>query len=410
MLYYIQITIKPNLIIMKKLLFLAFVSVLFFSSCSDETLESTSIESQSQALKIESAKAELVAYIKENNITPRLGLNANKSKSNSSSKSAEPRTSLSNIKDYDFYKSVVENAINGDDYECGPTSIDFYIGRIIQDWTDDDFFLFFGLGQFVVFDAVYVFDNEDGGQYYGPDGQFTNKINRTFKDLLRFWNIPTDILLRDAHGNIFDNIEKVTSLLLLYGFPEDVAAYYAGLMQTVYGSDKYWNFNHPLLTFNAFAAEADDFFETPKKIVMGDGILKAYEDLGYGDVAAQSILAHEYGHHVQFAKNVVFLGTPESTRRTELMADAIAAYYLTHKSGATMNWKRVQQFLEVFYAIGDCGFENNGHHGTPNQRMKAATFGYDVANDTKSKGKILTAEEFIALFEDELPSLIEPDA
>lgn len=395
---------------MKKLLFLTFVSVLFFSSCSDETLESTSIESQSQALKIESAKAELLSYLRENNIHPGLESSANKLKSKSSSKSAEPGTGLSNIKDYDFYKSVLENAINGEDYECGPTSIDFYIGSIIQDWTEDDFDLFFNLGQYIVFDYVYVFENEDGGQYYGSEGQFTNNINRTFKDLLRFWNIPTDILIRDAHGNIFDNVDKVSNLLLLYGFPEGAAAYYAELMQTVYGSEKYWNFNHPLLSFNAFAARANDNFETPKKIVMGDGLMKAYEDLEYGDVAPQAILAHEYGHHVQFAKDVAFEGTPESTRRTELMADAFAAYYLTHKRGSTMNWKRVQQFLDVFFTIGDCQFGSNGHHGTPNQRMKAATFGYDVANDTKTKGKILTAEEFIILFEAELPTIIEPDA
>jgi len=41
---------------------------------------------------------------------------------------------------------------------------------------------------------------------------------------------------------------------------------------------------------------------------------------------------------------------------------------------------------------------------------KTQRFGYDVANDTKTKGKILTAEEFIILFEAELPTIIEPDA
>ncbi len=394
-----------------KILALMLLSCMLFIACEsdsfDDSIENSSIDSES--LKIESAKAELVAYIKENNITPRQGLNANKSKSNSSGKSAEPGTGLSNIKDYDFYKSVVENAINGDDYECGPTSINFYVQSIIQDWNNDDFLLNYYFGG-VAFDYVYVFENEDGGQYYGSEGQFTNNINRTFKDLLSFWNIPTDILIRDAHGNIYSDVEKVKSILLLYGYPEGDAEYFAGILQFVYGSDKYYNYNHPLLTFNAFAATANDFFETPKKIVMGDGLMKAYEDLEYGDVAPQTILAHEYGHHVQFAKNVVFEGTPESTRRTELMADALAAYYLTHKRGATMNWKRVQQFLEVMYTIGDCQFDDSNHHGTPNQRMKAATFGYEVANDTKTKGKILTAEEFIALFEEELPTILEPDA
>ena len=60
------------------------------------------------------------------------------------------------------------------------------------------------------------------------------------------------------------------------------------------------------------------------------------------------------------------------TRYTELMADAYSAYYLTHKRGAAMNRHRVAGFLEVFYQIGDCAYTNNGHHGTPNQRMNAA--------------------------------------
>ena len=53
--------------------------------------------------------------------------------------------------------------------------------------------------------------------------------------------------------------------------------------------------------------------------------------------------------------------------------------------------------LEVFFEIGDCSFASNGHHGTPNQRMNAAIFGYNLANDTNVNGVIMTAEEFILL-------------
>jgi len=395
---------------LSKLITLALFTTLLFT-CENDVIstDESIIKVDSQSLLIKSAKAELLSYIRENNITPKkLELVTSNSKSKSSSKSIVQGTTLSNIKDSDFYKSVVANAINGDDYECGPTDIDSYIGGIIQDWDNGDFQLYYYFGG-VAFDYVYVFENENGGQYYGTEGQDSNKINSTFKDLLRFWNIPTDILLRDAHGSVYNDVEKVKSVLMLYGYPEGDAVYFAGLLQVVYGSDKYFNFNHPLLTFNAFAAPASDFFGTPKKIVMGDGILKAYEDLGFDDVAPQTILAHEYGHHIQFAKGVAFQNTPEGTRRTELMADAFAAYYLTHKRGATMNWKRVQKFLETQYLIGDCQFGSPNHHGTPNQRMKAATFGYDVANDTKKKGKILTAEEFIILFDAELPTIIESD-
>ena len=140
---------------------------------------------------------------------------------------------------------------------------------------------------------------------------------------------------------------------------------------------------------------------------MGDGIMDGYAGIGFGDVAPQAILAHEFGHHIQFELGL-FGGptSPESTRRTELMADAFSAYFLSHAQGTSMQWKRVQQFLAVFFNIGDCLFTNNGHHGTPTQRMAAAQFGYSVANDAQKQGHILTAQEFVALFDAALPAIV----
>lgn len=63
----------------------------------------------------------------------------------------------------------------------------------------------------------------------------------------------------------------------------------------------------------------------------------------------------------------------------------------------------------VFYAIGDCAFNDPGHHGTPNQRMKSAEFGYSVASDAQKQGKILSSSDFIALFYAALPSITAPD-
>jgi len=385
---------------------LSVLALLFISGCEKESQFDISVNND-EAI----AKAKLVEFISEHNFAPRFGSGAvvpSTIKSGTISEQ-ENNLDLSTIPDYSYYQRLVERAINPDDYECGPTFIDDYVNHSVENWTNNDF-LFYSYFGGIAFDYAYVFDNTNGGQYYGSDSQFTNATNRTFKDLLRFWNIPTDILLRDAHGIIYDDEAKVKAILLLYGYPEDDATYAAGLIKTVFGSSTFMHYRHPLLTFNAFAAPADPYFGTVKKIVMGDGIQEAYDDLGFGDVAPQAILAHEYGHHVQFAKDVEFEYTPEGTRRTELMADALATYYLTHKLGATMNWKRVKQFLVVFYGIGDCAFNNPNHHGTPNQRMKASTYGYKLANDAKLKGKILTSEEFIVLFDAELPNIIAPDA
>ena len=149
---------------------------------------------------------------------------------------------------------------------------------------------------------------------------------------------------------------------------------------------------------------------------MGVGILVSYAGSGFGDIAPQAILAHEFAHHIQF-ENGYFndLSSPryseaERTRYTELMADAYAAYFLTHSRGAAMNRKRVEQFHEVFFQIGDCGFKSDGHHGTPNQRRAAAAFGFKLAAEAQRQGQILTSDAFHDLFLAAYPTLIEPDA
>ena len=83
------------------------------------------------------------------------------------------------------------------------------------------------------------------------------------------------------------------------------------------------------------------------------------------------IMAHEFAHHVQFELGVFDTGPTdpaEATRRTELMADAMAAYFGVHKKGLALNKKRVIDALLSFYTVGDCEFADPGHHGTPLQR------------------------------------------
>lgn len=396
---------------MKKTIFLSALALLFFVGCRRDA-KLTPASDKAKSAEIAAAKKQLIEFIHKNNLPARFNMpapstgNLNSVQSRGASKS---KLNLSGNEDYSFNQYLVKSGINSSDYECSPTEIDAYVNNSVAGWNDDDFLLFNYFGN-VAFDAAYVYDNTDGGQYYGSSGQFTNPVNRTFKDLLRFWDIQNDILLRDAHGNVYKNTTVVTNVLILYGYPDADAAAIADLLKTVFGSSDFFYYNHPLLTFNAFSAPADPYFNTPKKVVMGDGIMQAYKDLGYGDVAPQAILAHEYGHQVQFANNVDFGNSPEGTRRTELMADAFSAYYLTNKRGAALNWKRVKEFLTVFFDIGDCQFDNPGHHGTPNQRMKAAMFGYQLATDAQKQGKIIASADFIALFDAALPNIVAPDA
>ncbi len=269
-----------------------------------------------------------------------------------------------------------------------------------------------GMLDFPTYDALF-FVNSSDGQYFGVNGEYTKQTTKTFKDLKRFWNIDTDgMVLGAMHGSMLRDREKVIRIdKILYGEDQATAEYYADLIALLLEVvPQYRNGDHPIFTFNAFA-QSSFFFPPvgviPNKIIMGDGIVDAYVGIGYGDVASQAILAHEFGHQIQFQLDLFEeVDSPEATRRTELMADAYSAYYLSHARGATMQWKRVKQFLQVFFNIGDCSFSSDGHHGTPTQRMAAAEWGYSVADNAKKQGHILTAQEFTALFEAQLPVFI----
>jgi hypothetical protein len=64
----------------------------------------------------------------------------------------------------------------------------------------------------------------------------------------------------------------------------------------------------------------------------------------------------------------------------------------------------------VYFNVGDCAFDNPGHHGTPLQRMRAATFGFNVADQAQKQGHILTADQFHRLFLAAYASFVAPDA
>jgi hypothetical protein len=270
------------------------------------------------------------------------------------------------------------------------------------------------------YEALY-FQTEATPQYFGYNGEYTQVMQKTHTDTKRFWNIKSDdIQLLGMHGTMLQDVQRVAKTYqVVFGFkPADASAAAAAIRDAMLKSQTLNGGNHPLFSFNAFA------FTTfgggiPDKIVMGDGILAGYAALGFGDVAPQAIYAHEFGHHIQFENGYFDEAIPgtsrrvteaEKTRYTELMADAMSAYFLTHSQGLALNQKRVEQFLEVFFQIGDCAFSDPGHHGTPAQRMAAARFGFQVAAEAQKQGHILTSQEFHSRFVAMYTTLVAPDA
>jgi hypothetical protein len=267
-----------------------------------------------------------------------------------------------------------------------------------------------------------LFQNRTSTTFFGYNGEYNQRMDKTERDVKLFWDIKSDdIQVLAMHGTVLADptrtVPTYTSPFFL-GLDLATARTWAAAVQNIMLTEPTVSGgNHPLFTFNAFAISAPEI-GIPDKIVMGDGILDGYKAVGFDDVALPSIFAHEFGHHIQFERGYfdelppgsdpATVDQAELTRYTELMADAFSAYFLTHSRGAAMNRKRVAQFLQVFFQIGDCAFTNPGHHGTPIQRMRAAQFGFDVADQAREQGQILTADQFHTLFRNAYVSFVTP--
>jgi hypothetical protein len=92
------------------------------------------------------------------------------------------------------------------------------------------------------------------------------------------------------------------------------------------------------------------------------------------------------------------------------MADAFGTYFVTHKRGLALNAARVLEAEQSFFQVGDCNFGSPNHHGTPNQRLAASTWGWSVAEAAQKQGHVLPSLSLDAQFEAKLPEFVAPDA
>lgn len=314
-----------------------------------------------------------------------------------------------------------QRVIDGTVYQCGPTQFTDWLNRSTASFTDDDrmFIDFFQVDSLPALEALLSGTAGDPAFALGSDAQ---RLERTTRKTRAFWDVNlSDVQVIAMHGSMLTDRARVARVYqIFYGLDPEIADVFAEIVTDyISGSAKFQGGNHPYFTLNAFAFTSfgrelvPGMGVIPDKIVMGDGMLAAYRDMGYGDVAPQAVLAHEFVHHVQFELGMITadrVSSPEATRRTELHADALAAYYLSHPRGESMQWKRVQQFLDVFFSIGDCAFANDGHHGTPNQRRAAAQWGYEQQENARPRGHVLPTRTLTQRFDAALPAIVAPDA
>lgn len=306
--------------------------------------------------------------------------------------------------------------------ECGDTLLDGYVTDVLLGMTAEQLdFTFAHLDTLLsvpTYDALFF--GAPGDPDYALESH-ARQIKNTFRDLRRFWDIQSgDIQLMAMHGDVLLDADRIAATLTAMVASGEAAPMSAEDIeeeaQTVatFMQSQGDFFDNPLWTLNAYAftgeGESDPVIAAlPDKLVMGDGILEAYDAIGLGDVGPRVIMGHEFAHHVQFELGVFDTGPTdeaEATRRTELMADAMATYHATHKKGLALNRKRVADALLSFYTVGDCAFDDPGHHGTPLQRERAADWGADLAAAARPRSLVLDPAEVIARFDAALPGII----
>jgi len=319
--------------------------------------------------------------------------------------------------------AAVDRAINPDDYQCGPTDFSAYIDELISGFSRDELVFLVNHIEMLdipTYDALYFGSNTDARYNLRADSR--QSLTKTFTDVKRFWDVKSgDIQLMAMHGSMLKSAQRVARVLQL-PLPEFHMAPAAAQAEAakIAGAASKGFFDggdNPLFTLNAFAFSAEGDPDPtvaglPDKLIFGDGILDALQAMGIGDVGARAVMGHEFGHHVQFEDGLFDspLTGAEATRRTELMADAFGTYFATHARGLALNAKRVLQAEKTSFEVGDCQFADPGHHGTPLQRLRAATWAANLADAARPQGKILPSLTFANQFEKKLPEIVAPDA
>lgn len=320
------------------------------------------------------------------------------------------------------WNTARNGAIDPSQYECADTPVSGWLDGQLANVNMPNLIALNSLGALdIPAYRTLIFGQASKGNRFGYNGEYTNEMNRTMRDLRSFWDIKSDdISLMPMHGaaSFTDQKQVSLTLQLAFGVSPATGDAIAALYPMLFAADPALKGgDHPIFTFNAFAytedgAPANEQFGTSDRIVMGDGVFAGMAAIGLGRTAPRSILAHEFGHHVQYENNLFDspLTGPEATRRTELMADGYGSYFMTHKKGQALNKHLVVQDAMAFYNVGDCQFTSDGHHGTPNQRLRAANWASDLALATKPRSNVMPSMDFARAFDAKLPQFVAPDA
>lgn len=270
----------------------------------------------------------------------------------------------------------------------------------------------------------YVIDQNERGEFFGFRGRYSREMRNRNEMIERFWESTDDdnslmtdnILLLGMHGSHLRSKRNMRNVLrLLYGnqlsnselnqLDRDLRRFIGRLPG---------GFNNPLLTANALAFDGEEVTEVlsdgniyPDAIVMGDGIFTFLESLGLDEDGPDFVLAHEFGHQMQFETNIDELDENGHPRQFELMADAFGSYFMAHPNGGGVCIERIMEIQEAAFSVGDC--DPDGSHGTPRQRECVTLWAASLALEDAQSNEALSPLEIRALFLDDLDDILAMD-
>ena len=206
---------------------------------------------------------------------------------------------------------AVHRAINGEDYQCGPTRFDAYVDHLLAALTDPelDFLLDSGVLEFPAMEAL-IFGAGSKADF--ADRSHDKALTKTLRALRSFWPTSSaDADLIAMHGDMLRDPQRISRLLVvLYGFSQaDADGYADSVAQVVQDVPAFAGGHSALFTLNAFSfsgkGDPDPFVASlSAKTVIGDGFLGALTAMGIDDVGAPVVLAHEYAHQIQAESNL----------------------------------------------------------------------------------------------------------
>ena len=105
-----------------------------------------------------------------------------------------------------------------------------------------------------------------------------------------------------------------------------------------------------------------------------------------GDFGVAYLVAHEYAHNLQEELGFFSSGPTTGAKPFELQADCMAGNWANSKfQRGEVQPGDVEEAMNTALAVGDFDYDNEQHHGTPNERRAAWLLGYETGDPSECR-------------------------